>query len=474
MIAIAPPMPGREHVAPVRRDLRDFLHTPHHTRLKIPLTPSRFILMLPRLLLLTLALAGGLIARELPPLPPELADYPLKAAPEPVLRLQKGDRLAICGDSITEQRQYSVILETYLTACLPELEITCRQYGWSGERASGFLERVESDVLRFKPTVATTCYGMNDFRYVPYDEEIAGEFRENLTTLAGLFKSHGSRVVLGSPGIIDSVPHWVKEANGTQKDLNLALARFRNIAIEVSEAEDVGFADVYRPMLIADLRAKEAFGPEFKVAGKDGVHPGWAGHAIMAYAFLKGLGADGDMGSVTYDDSGATATSSGGHEVISAKEGIIRLRSRRLPFSPGQGDRTQDDSLRAGMSLVPFDDELNRFVLKIVSPAAATYTVTWGNSSKRYSAAQVEAGVNLAKDLVDHPLVANFKRVWDAVAAKQEYETRQIKNLVHGPEGQADLDASFALTEKARDRHVKAVAEALQPADHEIRITAVP
>jgi len=30
--------------------------------------------------------------------------------------------------------QYSRLIETYLTVCAPELEITARQYGWSGER----------------------------------------------------------------------------------------------------------------------------------------------------------------------------------------------------------------------------------------------------------------------------------------------------------------------------------------------------
>ena len=83
---------------------------------------------------LPLALAAHLTARELPA---ELAAYVLVPAPETTTSLlKKGDRLAICGDSITEQKLYSVLLESYLTACLPELEITCRQYGWSGEQAS--------------------------------------------------------------------------------------------------------------------------------------------------------------------------------------------------------------------------------------------------------------------------------------------------------------------------------------------------
>ena len=64
---------------------------------------------------------------------------PRKApAPGPLL-LRRGDRLAIVGDSITEQRMYSRLIETYLTACMPQLEITARQYGWSGEKTDGFL-----------------------------------------------------------------------------------------------------------------------------------------------------------------------------------------------------------------------------------------------------------------------------------------------------------------------------------------------
>src|SRR5665213_2066116 len=53
--------------------------------------------------------------------------------------LHHGDRLAICGDSITEQRMYSRIMETYLTLALPDLNIRTRHYGWSGEQPTGFL-----------------------------------------------------------------------------------------------------------------------------------------------------------------------------------------------------------------------------------------------------------------------------------------------------------------------------------------------
>ncbi len=420
--------------------------------------------------LLASALASfGKIA---PPLPAELADYHLTEAPEPAVTLQKGDRLAICGDSITEQKQYSVLIETYLTACLPELEITCRQYGWSGERISGFLPRMDNDVLRFKPTVATTCYGMNDFRYIPFDENVAKEYRDNTREMVEKFKAAGTRPVVGSSGIIDSVPHWVKDAKGDKKDLNLSLSKFRNIALEVAEEEKVGFADVYRPMLIANLRAKEAFGEDFKITGKDGVHPGWAGHAIMAYAFLKGLGVDGDIGTITWDESSGNATATSGHKILSSEGGKISVESTRLPFAPGSGPLDNDGSLRAGMALVPFDATLNRFILKIPDHKSQSYTVTWGSESKTYDAEQLHNGINLAAEFHDNPLITPFKKIQDAVKAKQTYETHQIKKLVHGKEGKADMEGTFKSSEEEREALVKKLADTVQPAKHVITIQA--
>ena len=414
-----------------------------------------------------------LFARELPPLPADLSAYvllPATATGSPLLK--KGDRLAICGDSNTEQKLYSALLETYLTACLPELEITCRQYGWSGEQAGGFLKRMKSDVLRFKPTIATTCYGMNDFRYVPYDEAIAAEYRKNQTAVIASFQEAGCRVVLGSSGIIDSVPHWVKSAAGTQQELNLSLSKFRNIGVEVATAKGTAFADLYQPMLLADYHAKKQYGPDFKVSGKDGVHPGWAGQIIMVYGFLKGLGIDGDLGSVTYNDATGKVSAVNGHEILATENGNITLRSTRLPFCTGPGATDKDDSIRAGLALVPFDDELNRFIFRVQSPKSSNYTLTWGTQHRTYPAKELEAGINLAKDFDNNPLVPAFKKIWDAISKKQTYETRQIKELAHGLEGAADLDATFALTEKARAPLAMAILKARQPTDHVITISA--
>src|ERR1051325_12059529 len=98
------------------------------------------------LLVLLQGQSGFPAGLERKPQDPYFEKFKLLKAPQPRgLLLQKGDRLAICGDSITEQRMYSRIMETYLTVCVPELEVTTRQYGWSGEVAPGFLGRMTND-----------------------------------------------------------------------------------------------------------------------------------------------------------------------------------------------------------------------------------------------------------------------------------------------------------------------------------------
>ena len=154
-------------------------------------------------------------------------------------------------------------------------------YRWSGETAEGFLRRITNDCLRFKPTVATTCYGMNDYRYKPYDAANAAWYRSNYTALARSLKDAGARVVVGSAGCVGKVASWVKSANGSLDQHNEHLAALRNVALEVATAEGARFADVFGPMYRAQADTWARLGTNYCIAGKDGVHPGGAGHLLM-------------------------------------------------------------------------------------------------------------------------------------------------------------------------------------------------
>ncbi|MEI6794751.1 MAG: SGNH/GDSL hydrolase family protein [Verrucomicrobiota bacterium] len=424
------------------------------------------------ILLLCLGLVGCQQYQARPEIVP--ADYVgLQAPKTATLLLQKDDRLAICGDSITEQKMYSVLMEAYIVAARSDLHVTVRQYGWSGEQAGGFLKRMDNDVLRFKPTIATTCYGMNDFRYVPQDEAIAATFRQNQTAVVRKFKEAGARVVLGSSGTIHSVPPWVKSAKGTWETLNLALLNFRNIDIEVAQSEQVAFADVYWPMLVKGHESRAKYGDGFKLEGNDGVHPGWAGHVMMATAYLEGLGLRGDVGQINVDLVAGKATAREGQRVVKFENGVVSLRSFRIPFSFEPGDITKDNTIAAGVALADFQKKLNRLTLKVAGAKTAQVKVTWGDVSKLFTGEQLAKGVNLAAEFPQNPTSPAFAQIWKAVAEKQAYETKQIKTLFRSKEAKADMEAVAKSSQVEFDRLAAALKAVVKPVDSMIKVEEV-
>jgi lysophospholipase L1-like esterase len=419
---------------------------------------------------------------------------PIKAPVTSGLMLKKGDRLAICGDSITEQKKYSRLMEDYLTMCVPQLKVSVRQYGWSGEKVLGFLARMTNDCLRFQPTVATTAYGMNDFEYRPYEERIGQAYETNSLKMVETFKAHHVRVILGAPSDVSKMPHWVKSATGTVDDLNLSLCQLRNIDIELAQKEKVRFADVFWPMLVGGFKGRQQYGTNYAIPGNDGVHPHWAGHTLMAYAYLKAMGLDGDIGTFTVDLKKNKMKVSKGHQVISSKPGEFDIESSRYPFCPcapegqvaasypvcGQDGVESDDSIRSGMTLVPFNQDLNRLTLVVKNGSASQYQITWGDESKTFPAEQLAKGINLAAEFPSNPFSAAFAKVDAAVAAKQVYETKEMKNLFRQTGNPhptmalitAHTDQVVGEAEKEHATLVAAVQAAFMPVTHTIKIVA--
>jgi hypothetical protein len=316
------------------------------------------------------------------------------------------------------------------------------------------------------------------------------------------FENAGTRVILGSPGCVGvkgvdaktgQRPKDWDEAGVETKNLNLLT--LRNIDIDIAKQEHTGFGDVFWPMLTAS-RAAQQQGLKVAIAGNDGVHPGWAGHAIMAYAFLRAMGLDGELGVFDFDLKSGKATASRGHEVLSSKDGTVEIKSSRYPFCATESGNS-DDSIRTAMKLTPFNQELNRMVLRVSNASAKNYKVTWGSESKTYSAEELKRGANLAADFATNPFSDAFKNLDSVIATKQSYETRQIKRIfhdlvggrvkaediakdaefarlaeLHGANGKLDPDKVAAETEKTRAPLVTAVKTAFAPVTHTIKIEA--
>jgi len=391
--------------------------------------------------------------------------------------LLDGDFIAICGDSITEQKIYSAFIEDYLLMCQPVAGVRAVQFGWGGETAGAFAHRMDNDVLTFKPSVATICYGMNDGGYSPMTEAKAKMFRDNELQIVKRFKEAGVRsIVVGSPGVVD-VNTWGKNP-AQAESYNTALAALRDVAREVATNEGVIFANVHDPMMEVMEKVKAAYGTNYHFAGIDGVHPAANGHLVMAYAFLKAMGCAGNIGTISVDLAKQTAEARGGHKILSCEKGVVEIESTRYPFC-FYGKPEMPESTRGVLPFLPFNEELNRFRLVVVGSTAKRLNVTWGGTTKTFSADDLATGINLAAMFLDNPFSEPFRQVDKKVHGKQEIETEIVKFTLHQL---PDLARVMPDEEETIQRLVKKLVErltvnanalpaAVAPVRHTITIT---
>jgi len=345
-------------------------------------------------------------------------------AADPVVK--DGDRVAIAGDSITEQKIYSRYIEAYLLVCTGLKDVKVFQYGWGGERAPGFAGRMENDTWSWRPTVLTTCYGMNDGGYRAYDEKIIGiVYRDNMKKIVDFFKDKGVKVIVGSPGVVDSET-YKRIPNAAVYNENLG--KLALIDQEIAKNANVGFADVHAIMMTAMAAAKAKLGNSFHVAGPDGVHPAADGQLLMAYAFLKAMGFDGQIAVINMDFKGQTAVSDG-HKIITQKPGMVEIESSRYPFC-FTGKPDDANGTVSILPFVPFQQDLNRFELKVSNLPSAKAEVSWGSQKKVFSKDELEKGVNLAAEFLDNPFSAQFNQLLNELGTKQNLETFMIKSFI--------------------------------------------
>lgn len=392
------------------------------------------------------------------------------------LILKEGDRVAIVGDSITEQKQYSKFIELYLLACVPELDLTTFQFGWGGERAPGFANRMENDLVPWQPTVVTTCFGMNDGSYRPYTDSIGKTYGKGTQRIQNRCKELGVRMIVGGPGPVDS-QSWKPDTPDADNFYNENLGKLSDIAGTMAVSNDFVYAELHPIMMQVMQDAKASLGEDYRVCGNDGVHPGANGHLVMAYAFLKAMGLDGEIGTITVDSKG-TATATAGHKVLSEENGTITIESSRYPFC------FIDKNSRSILPFVPFNQDLNRYMLIVKDLPAQTAEIKWGEVSKTFTKEQLVAGINLAAEFLDNPFSKQFDSLNRVVSKKQAQETRAIKSFITNfrylkkdfSDDKEIETATEILSRKLMEQNEKYADEAraaVKPVTHTIQITPI-
>jgi lysophospholipase L1-like esterase len=205
----------------------------------------------------------------------------------------EGKRVAVLGDSITQNGAYVSFISYYLDRLYPQKNFDIYSLGLSSETVSGLsepshikhgfarpclFERFDRLLEKVKPEVLIACYGMNCGIYQPLDAARFQAFKDGITNLIQRSQSAGVKtVILITPPIYD-----FKKGDVTAY-YDDVLAAYRQWE------QTLKMKGVYTIDLHTEMRKARNDNPE-TVISPDRVHPGEAGHLLMAQTILKGLG----------------------------------------------------------------------------------------------------------------------------------------------------------------------------------------
>ncbi|MEW4453343.1 SGNH/GDSL hydrolase family protein [Bremerella sp. JC817] len=205
-----------------------------------------------------------------------------------------GKRVVFLGDSITQAGGYVTFVDYYLERLYPEQDFDIYGLGLASETLSGLsekghaggafprpclFERLGRLLERVQPEIVFACYGINDGIYQPLEAERFAAFQAGVKQLIAQCKAAGvQQIYLVTPPIYD--------ATTEPEEFNYDRVMTKYAAWETSLNEPgVQVIDLHTAM----RKARDA---QDEVFSKDHVHPGEAGHLLMAKTILAALNVD--------------------------------------------------------------------------------------------------------------------------------------------------------------------------------------
>lgn len=358
--------------------------------------------------------------------------------------IQDGDRVVFLGDSITEQRLYTTYIEAYTLTRHPDWKLNFRNVGWGGDTAwlrqrahpdEGQLfaadgaaqqKMVEDsvgrglarDVLPLQPTFVTVKFGMNDHSYQAFRPDIYSAYARSQKEIAKVLAKGGTRVAFLTPQPIED-----KRPDPDKDVKNQSLRKFSDGLKDIATANSATFVDQFDPYMGVML-AERAKDPKAFIGGGDAVHPGPAGHTIMAWAVLKGLGAPALVSLVDID----------------ATTKQVRVEGCRVEHVTVGGGRVGfdriDDALpmpidqraEAALKITPILDELSRYELRVTDLAEGTYEITIdGEVAAKVGADVLAKGYNLS--IAPGPVTKQAREVLRLVFHKNDLFFNRWRNV---------------------------------------------
>ncbi|MCX7799722.1 MAG: SGNH/GDSL hydrolase family protein [Fimbriimonadales bacterium] len=207
------------------------------------------------------------------------------------MKLQNGQTVLFQGDSITDCGRdrndpaslgfgYAMMVGAWVGASHPDLGIRFLNRGISGDRVKDLEARWERDAIELRPDWLSILIGINDVwrRYDANDPTTVDAFQATYRRiLQRAADANIQNLVLLEPFVLP----FPEDRCAWREDLDPKIDAVRCLARE--------FGAIYVPLdgLFASAAARRE--PSFWAP--DGVHPSAAGHALIAQAWLRAVGA---------------------------------------------------------------------------------------------------------------------------------------------------------------------------------------
>lgn len=213
-----------------------------------------------------------------------------------MLKLQKGDKLVMIGDSVTDcersrpvgeglfnalGRGYAANVDALLTAVYPELEVRVVNMGISGNTVMDLKNRWQTDVLDLKPDWLSVMIGINDV-WRQYDSPRIKDLHVNLEAYEAAYREILQAVRPKLKGLVLMTPYYIEtnEEDDMRRTMDRYGAVVRKLAVEF-DAILVDTQAAFNGLLVHMHSANLAW---------DRVHPNAIGHMALARAFLESVG----------------------------------------------------------------------------------------------------------------------------------------------------------------------------------------
>lgn len=384
----------------------------------------------------------------------------------PPFYLHDGDRVVFYGDSITDARLYTVFTEAYVLTRYPGANVSFVHSGWGGDRVTGggggpVDLRLDRDVIPYRPTVVTVMLGMNDAGYRAFDQNLADTFETGYNHIVDRLTERlpGVRFTLIQPSPYDDVTR----APGLEGGYNAVLLKYSDIVANIARRKNATVADLNAPTvaMLTTANAKDPTAAQRLLP--DRVHPGGAGHLIMAGALLKAWNAPAIVSATRVDSYVQASIENGKISRVVGHDGMLEWRSTEaaLPFPLDLKD--PQTALAVGSS--DFLQTLNQETLTVRGlerERRFALSIDGGAPVLTLTGAEWGEGVNLAT--LETPMQMQAREVMTLIRAHTDVHNNRWRALqvplANRKEAIKERDRAF----KAMDDYEKSLFEAARKA----------